>query len=149
MLYEVSKHSTHRNSRVMRAKTCIERIYCISMSQPYPLCRNGLKREGWTLFFSIMKEKTTEMRINMRDNMLSDILVWLLLYNIVADKHILLSCFYFCQRNKMFWRCILFWCTQLSSVLSFLTLLLAKAGAYYGLFQTTDAPGLATPLRKL
>ncbi len=74
----------------------------------------------------------------MRDNMLSDIWVWLLLYNIVADKHIIISA-YVCLRNKMFWRCILFWCTQLSSVPSLLTLLLAKAGAYYGLLETTDA----------
>lgn len=37
----------------------------------------------------------------------------------------------------------------LSSVLLLLTLLLAKAGAYYGLFQTADASGLAAPRRKL
>lgn len=32
--------------------------------------------------------------------MLSDILVWLLLYNIVADKHILLSVFIFARGTK-------------------------------------------------
>lgn len=92
--------------------------------------------------------ETVEIRTNMGDNMLSDVLVWLSLYNIVAYKHIFISA-YVCQRNKMFWRCILFWSAQLSTVPSLMTLPLAKAGAYYGLFQTTDASGLATPLRKL
>lgn len=49
----------------------------------------------------------------------------------------------------MFWRCILFESTQRSSVLRLLTVPLAKAEAYYGLFQTTNASALATPLRKL
>jgi len=44
----------------------------------------------------------------------------------------------------MFWRCILFHSTPLSSALLLLTLLLAKAGAYYGPFQTTNASALAT-----
>lgn len=97
-----SKHRLHSHESW---KTCIERIYCISMSQP--MCRNGLK-----LFFQLWnrKQKTVEIRINMLDNTLRDIVVWLLLYNIVADKHILLSVFYFRKRNKMFWRCIIFWC---------------------------------------
>ncbi len=79
--------------------------------------------------------------------MLSDIFVWLLLYNIVADKHILLSAFIFARGTKCSGDAS--FSDAPNSVLSFLTLLLAKAGAYYGLFQTTDAPGLATPLRKL
>lgn len=79
--------------------------------------------------------------------MLSNVLVSLLLYNIVADIHILVSVFIFARETKCSGDAS--FSDAHSSPLSLLTLLLAKAAAYYGLFQTTNASAWATPQRKL
>lgn len=83
----------------------------------------------------------------MQDIMLSDILVWLLLHNIVADKHILISVLMFARGTKCSGDASFSGEPNSPLCLSLLTLLLAKTAAYYGLFQTTEASGLATPRR--
>lgn len=82
--------------------------------------------------------------------MLCAFLVCLLLYNIVADKHILISVFISARGTKCSGDASFFWCNHLSSVLSLLMLLLAKArGLLWAVSKTTDASALVSALKKL
>lgn len=54
-----------------------------------------------TFVYKYDTEQTTmNIRIKAPHNMLSDILVWLLLCNAVADKHILITVFIFARGTK-------------------------------------------------
>lgn len=52
-------------------------------------------------FFFNYEQKPMEKGINVQDGMLGDVFLWLLLHNIIADKHIPYICVYFfCQREQ-------------------------------------------------